>query len=265
MRVAGIHLVQAPALIDTPRPSVVAVADGDGHLSHLHRTGDDASLLAALDAAGPLELIAVDAPLAVPNDRGQRDLERILAWCDVAAFPVSRERMLKVHGGLRGADLAPALHDRSAQGAWEALPDQVLRQIIWEQDHPADDPPLELVDYRIRWPALRAPVYRPKGPGRGKAAGIGPAWRLLAGVMDLGGWIPSGEGDDWSVIDDAACLDAICCAYAAVRALAGEGPGGAVRLGDAATGRAILPADANLAGRLALTVARLRAEGTIGG
>lgn len=260
---AGVHLLQAPALIDTPRPSVVAVMNDTGRLIGLERAADDASVLAALEAVPALALVAVDAPLAVPNDRGQRDLERVMAWCDAPVFPASRERLVKVHGALRGADLAPALDGTAAGGAWEASPDQVLRQIAWEREHPADAPALDLAEYRALWPARRAPVYRPKGPGRARPAGVAPAWELLAGAVDLDGWIPSGGGDDWSAIDDAACLDAIACAYAALRALRGDGPGGAVRLGDARVGRILVPADANLAGRIDLTVQRMRAEGAI--
>ncbi len=263
MRVAGLHLLQAPALIETPRPSVVAIVDDTGRLESLRRVTDDASLLDALGDAGPLEILAVDAPLAVPNARGQRDLERVMAWCDAPVFPTSRDRMTTVHGALRGADLAARLHAAAAQGAWEASPDQVLRQIAWERDHPPHAAPLDLGTYRAMWPALRAPVYRPKGPGRARPGGIDPAWRALSEVLDLGGWIPSGAGDDWSAIDDAACLDALCCAYAGVRALQGPGAGGAVRLGDAAAGRILVPADTNLAGRLAITLTRLRAEGAI--
>lgn len=261
MDVVGIHLMQSPALIGTPRPSVVCTLDGSGRLGALERVGDDGSLLDALPER--TRIVVVDAPLAVPNARGQRDLERVMAWCDAPVFPASRERLVKVYGAMRGAGLAAALDARAEHGAWEASPDQVLRQVAWERDHPAGAPALDLAEYRSAWPALRGPVYRPKGVGRASPAGIGPAWELLAGVLDLDGWIPSGDPGDRSAIDDAACLDALCCAYAGLRALAGDGPGGAFRLGDREAGRMVVPADANLSGRLSLTLERMRAEGTI--
>jgi hypothetical protein len=86
------------------------------------------------------------------------------------------------------------------------------------------------------------------------------AHELLAGVLDLGGWTPGPAGDDWAALHDAARLDALCCAYAALRLARGEG---AATVGDPASGHVAFPADANLRGRVALTVARLAAEGTV--
>ena len=62
-----------------------------------------------------------------------------------------------------------------------------------------------------------------------------------------------------SAIADAARIDAICCAYAGLRLDAGT----AVVLGNAAHGAMAVPVDANLRARLAATLERLRAEGTI--
>jgi hypothetical protein len=221
--------------------------------------GDDAEIL---DAVGHgARLVVVDAPLAVPNETGSRDLERVLAWCDIPLFPVSRRRMAALHGGLRAQALAAALDARADEGAWEASPDQVLRQLIWEREHPADAAPLDLADYRALWPAVRAPVYRPKAAGRARMSGLAPAWTIVASVVDTGGWAPADGADDWGVIADAGRIDALCCAVAGLRAL-GVG-GGAFLLGSTERGRMLVPADANLRGRLDLTLTRMRAEGTI--
>ena len=48
------------------------------------------------------------------------------------------------------------------------------------------------------------------------------AWRLLSGVVDLGGWAPGPPADDWAAIADAARVNAICCAYAALRHVRGS-------------------------------------------
>lgn len=260
MEIVGIHLIQTLTLVSTPRRSVVARVGGDGTLVSLARAGEDDELLAHLPATA--DIVVVDAPLAVPDDRGQRDLERVLAWCDAPVFPASRTRLHKVFGGMRGVDLAPRLDERTTQGAWEASPDQVLRQIIWERSHPVGEPAIDLGDYRAAWAALRAPVYRPKAAGRARAQGLLPAWELVNSVLDLGGWTPTDAPDDWAAIDDAACIDALCCAYAGLRALGGAG-GGATRLGTAERGRIVVPADANLSNRLELTLGRMRAEGVI--
>ena len=142
----------------------------------------------------------------------------------------------------------------------EALPDQVLRQIAWERDHPPDAPAIDLGDYRAAWIGVRAPAYRPKATGRARPDGTLAAWRLLGAVVDLGGWAPGPPADDWAAIADAARVDAICCAYAALRRLRGT----AVTI-DVAGARVTLPADGNLAARVGATLERLRAEGTIAG
>ncbi len=140
----------------------------------------------------------------------------------------------------------------------ETVPDQVLRQIIWEQTHPADAPPIDLAEYRAAWLGVRAPLYRAKGAGRARPEGTLAAWRLLAGVLDLGGWTPDATpDDDWAAIDDAARIDALCCAYAGLR---WQGSAGHVAIGAMGLGRMVLPADANLRARVTLTLDRLRTE-----
>lgn len=259
MRVAGIHLLQTLRLVDSQRRSAVAVLDGAAHLVSLRLVGDDDAVIAALphDAA----VVAVDAPLAVPGERGQRDVERVLAWCDIPAFPVSGARLTQVHGGARGV----ALHPRLA--AWprvvEALPDQLLRQLAWEREHPPGSPALALGEYRARWLGLRPPAYRPKGPGRARPAGLAPAHALLAGVLDLRGWTPApAAGDDWAALADAARLDALASAYLALR-LARGGDAETVSVGTPARGEIVLAADASLRARVAVNLERLRGDGAV--
>ncbi|MEW6583760.1 MAG: hypothetical protein AB1416_13470 [Actinomycetota bacterium] len=254
MIVAGLHLEQHLGRVSGPPRSAVAAVTGDGRLRDLRPAGDDDDVLAAIpeDAA----LVVVDAPLAIPEGDRRRDAETVLAWCDHAAFPVSRARMEKVYGGARGVRLAPALGG-AGRAVAEAVPDLVLRQLAWEREHPAGAPPLDLAEYRARWLAVRAPAFRPRGGGRARPAGIHEARALLAAVLDLAGWEPEEDGGDWAAIRDAARVDALACAYAGVRHLRG---GGSVALGAPDRGLVLVPADANLAGRIALHVERLRAE-----
>src|SRR5262245_3786682 len=258
MRVAGIHLLQRLDLVGSPRRSAVAVVDGDGRLEALEAAdGDDEVAAAVPDDAS---WVVVDAPLAVPNAEGSREAERVLAWCDVPAFPVSRRRLDVVFGGARGVILAPALA-RPGRELRETLPDLVLRELEWERDHPPGAPALDLAAYRTAWLGVRAPAYRPKGGGRARPAGMARARELLAAVLDLGGWAPDAGADDWGALHDAARLDALCCAYAALRLARGEG---SATVGGPATGWVAFPADANLRGRVDLTLPRPRAEGTVG-
>jgi predicted nuclease with RNAse H fold len=255
--VIGVHLLQTLGLVGSRRHSAVARLDRQGRLTALDLAGGDDDLIGRI-GTGPGTL-AIDAPLAVPDETGQRDVERVLAWCDVPAFPVSRRRLEQLHGGARGVALAPRLAVPGRE-VREALPDLVLRQIAWERDHPPGSSPPDLARYRAAWLGLRAPVYRPKGAGRARAAGLVPAWRLLAGVVDLEGWAPDGDGDDWRALDDAARIDAICCAYTALRM---ADPEAAMSIGTPERGRVAFPADASLRGRVALTLARLRDEGSV--
>lgn len=260
MEIVGVHLVQTLDHVAGPRRSVVARVDDRARLVAMDAVGDDAELLDAIGHGA--QMVVVDAPLRVPNDTGSRDIERVLAWCDIPLFPVSRRRMRTLHGGLRAEALRPSLDSAAREGVWEASPDQVLRQLMWEAEHPAGAAGIDLAGYRALWPALRAPVYRPKAAGRARAAGLAPAWALVATVLDAGGWTPGAEGDDdWAAIADAARIDALCCAVAGLRAV-GVG-GDAERVGSADRGRIVVPADTNLRERIAITLSRMRADGTI--
>lgn len=254
MRFLGLHLLQSVGLVDSPRRSAVAEIDPAGALSRLEFVTSDADILAAL-GAGPA-IVAVDAPLAVANDTGRRDVEHVLAWCDVPAFPVSRRRLAQVFGGMRGVDLRAAAPP--GLDLVETLPDLALRLMMFEEAF--GDAPMDLADYRPRWLQVRAPVYRPKGPGRARGAGVVEAAAILRRHVDLGGWSPSAQTDDWAVIRDAAALDAILCATVAHRA---SRPAGTARIGDPVHGELLAPVDENLRRRLDVNVERLRREGAI--
>lgn len=251
VRYAGVHL--------DPRgigPSAVAALDAAGALVAMLVGRTDAEVLTALPAVSAI--VAVDAPLAIPNESGRRDLEQVLAWCDVNLFPVSGRRMTSVFGGARGVTLAPALAGRTAF-LTEFAPSLVLRELLWERDHPVTDPPLDLADYRRLWLSARPPAHAPTRRGTVDVAGLRAAADLLAGVIDPSGWTPDGGGDP---LADAARVGALAGGYAALRCARPElGP--TLRLGDAVRGQIITPADANLVARVGLHVERLRAAGEI--
>lgn len=255
MRAIGIHLLQSVDLIDTPRRSIVVEVTPDGAVSQILAVGTVDEIVAAIgqDPA----CVVVDAPLVVPNETGQRDVERILAWCDVPAFPVSRTRLVSVFGGARGVELAS--QTPTSATLHETHLDLALRVAMWEQA--TDGVPLDLADYRAQWLGLRAPRYRPKGAGRARPEGILAAAGVLAHVIDLQGWAPNLVGDDWSLINDAAMVDALVCAWVAHRACVS--PERTMSVGAHSRGRLLVPVDTNLRTRLTATIARLAAEGTI--
>ncbi len=252
---AGIHLMPVLDAIPTPRPSCVAGIDAAGAVCQLDFAATDADIVAAIpDGVG---VLAIDAPLVVPNATGQRPVEHLLAWLDVPAFPNSTERLTRLNGGIRGAGLRAALIARAARVV-ETLPDLVLRELLWEQAHPLAESQMDLGDYRAAWLDVRAPRYRPKGLGRATAAGRGAAASILARVLDLGGWLPTPKPDDWQAIADAAQLDAIVCAYTAWRLA--TTPGDTLMLGDPRT-PLVIPADANMRARAELHLTRLGQTG----
>ncbi len=256
VRFLGLHLLQSVDLVESPRRSAVAELDVDGALSRLEFASTDGAILAALGSGEAV--VAVDAPLRVANETGRRDVERVLAWCDVPAFPVSRRRLAQVFGGMRGVALAAAA-PRDLDLV-ETLPDLALRLMLWEEA--TGGAGMDLGDYRTRWLGFRPPAYRPKGPGRARPAGIVATAAIVGRHVDLGGWAPSAVADDWAAIRDAAALDAILCATVAHRSAR---PGATVRIGDPARGEMLLPVDPNLRDRIDLTLERLRREGAIGG
>jgi len=252
---AGLHLQQGLALVGPGRPSVVATVDAGAALVDVRRADGDPELLAAVPSGVRL---CVDAPLVVPDEEGTRDVERLLAWLDIPTFPSSRRRLAVLHGGLRGEHLRTALAARAADVV-EAVPDATIRQILLESGR-VEAGSTDLAEYRRAWIDVRAPRYRPKGEGRAHPAGTIAAAAIVARVVDLGGWAPRADADDWGAIEDAAVLDAIVCAYTALRA---QDPVRALRLGTPERGEVLLAADRAMRMRAAVNLARLRSEGVI--
>ena len=256
--VLGLHLLPHLGLVSSPRRSVLARLGPDGGLQALDEVDTDAAIASMLDSQ-TASVLVVDAPIEVPNADGRRDVESVLAWCDITAFPVSTRRLTTVFGGARGVGMASTLAD-GGRRAIEALPDQVLRQIAWEREHPIGAPPLALADYRAAWLGVHPPRHRPKGVGRARPEGIVAAWNLLAEVIDMADWAPAVSPDDWTAINDSARIDALCCAYAGMRL---RDPDAGMSIGAPGHGEVALAVDANLRRRLAATLERLRAEGTV--
>jgi predicted nuclease with RNAse H fold len=238
MRVAGVHLAQA--MEPTPRAhesAVVEVEGGDVHAPRIVESDDE--ILDALPA--PPALVVVDAPLAIPNNTGKRDVEAVLAWCDIAAFPVSRRRIDALYGGARGVHLAGELVARGYEVA-ETIPDLVFRQLTWERDRPTGHASLDLREYRERWLSIRPPAPQ-------------AARELLGSALGLDAW-PAGDMQP----PDLAALKAVACAYAGWRHTTSSS---SVDLGTPERGRMLIPADANLGARISLNAERLRSEGKI--
>ncbi len=239
------------AAVATPRPSCVVVVDPAGAVVQIHMADDDAAIARAVPRSAAV--VAVDAPLAVPNRTGTRPVDQLLAWLDITAFPVSGDRLDKVYGGARGPRLLERLRAPGRVIA-ETAPDAVLRELAWETEHPSVDDALDLAVYRERWRDVPAARYRPKGTGRAVPSGRAAAMSLLATELDLGDWAPDPDPDDWAAIADAAVLDAMACAYTALRLLVAPAR---VLMIDTGGIPLAVPADANLLNRGRLHGARM--------
>ncbi len=258
MRAVGIHLNPDLTRDDPPGQSAVAEIAAGGVLVAVRMCRSNAEIVAVVGASPALVLI--DAPVVIPATTvGRRDLEHVLTWLDIPAFPVTSERIQKVHGGVRGPLLAAALP--STLVVAESFPDQVLRQLLWERLHPAGSPPLGLADYRTGWIEVRTPTFRPRG-GRARNDGIAPTRAILADVLDLAAWPLPERSGDLAALDEAAVIDAVAAAFAAHRCL--HAPGDRwVRIGTAERGQVVMPANPDLIARAEVNIARLRDEGTI--
>lgn len=258
VRAVGIHLVQDARRTDVPARSAVAeIGPGPG-LVGVRMCRSDEEIAAAV--GGEPAVVLVDAPIVVPDAPGRRDAEHVLAWLDIPAFPVTPARLEAAYGGARGVGLGHAL---AAMGhvVAEALPDQVLRQLMWERDHPPGNPPAGLADYRAQWLGIRAPAFRPRG-GRARHDGLAPAREILADAVDLAAWPDPDRAGDLAALDEAAAIDGVACAIAARRCLDGPGDRWAL-VGDAVRGRVVLAAGPDLIERAEVNAARLADEGTI--
>ena len=107
------HFVGVDLAWGQQKPSGLAVLDSDGHLLHVSAQGNDEAIVAAL---GPYVegdcLVAIDAPLVVPNATGNRPCEAALnrdfARFDAGAHP-SNTGKRELADVPRGARLATTL------------------------------------------------------------------------------------------------------------------------------------------------------------
>jgi len=257
VRAVGIHLNPEMGRDEPPGRSAVAEINPQGALLGVQMCRTDEDICAAVGESPAL--LVVDAPIAIPHGPGgRREVEQVLAWLDIPAFPVTRARMEKVHGGARGPALAAAL---SAHTAVEGIPDQVLRQLLWEREHPIGSPALGLADYRAQWLGVRAPAFRPRG-GRARHDGLAPARDVLADAVDLAAWPAPERTGDLAALDEAAAIDAVACAVTAYRCMHGTADSWA-RIGTTDGGRVLIPACPDLIERAVVNIARLADEGSI--
>ncbi|WP_431233828.1 bifunctional ribonuclease/(p)ppGpp synthase [Mycolicibacterium psychrotolerans] len=226
------------------KPTGVAALDDDGRLVHIASAQDDSSIL---DEVGPFVdgpcLVAIDAPLIVTNETGQRgcetDLNRDFAKFQAGAHPANKKKP-EFAGTPRGARIAEALgldmdpHSRASRRAIEVYP------------HPAT-----VVLFRLG----RTLKYKQK-QGRSVTQLRTELLRLMDEIERLAhATVPLRVGDhpDWiamrATVENAERkselrraedpIDAVVCAYVGLYAT--QRPGSVTIYGDFATGYIVTP------------------------
>ncbi|PFG39344.1 putative RNase H-like nuclease [Georgenia soli] len=226
------------------RPTGLAVLDDGGRLVHLSAQDTDESILAALSPyrQGPV-LVAIDAPLVVVNETGNRPCEAALnrdfARFDAGAHPANTGRP-EFAGTPRGARLAKAL------GLDINPASRRPRRAIEVYPHPATIALFRLgrtLKYKQKpgrtLPELREALLELVGHLEGLAEAETPmvvtghdGWRrLVADVRE------AGRKSDLRRAEDQ--IDAVVCAY--VARFAEAHPERTTTYGDLATGYIVTP------------------------
>lgn len=238
MRCIGIDLAWSPR-----HRSGGAVLSADGHVLEATATlGSDDEIVAFVTGAIPADqpgLVAVDAPLAVPNETGTRPCDRQVAEVfgsfQAAPYPANR-RILGRYGGLRAESIRKRLQALGFRFDPQIARQLPARQVFEVFPHPAAVSLFDLDQtlkyktrpgrgYPLRWHELESlrchlaslslaqpPLHLP--PTMARMPIEGQRGRALKEAEDL--------------------LDALLCAYTALYAWV-HGPGGYAVYGPDAT------------------------------
>ncbi len=210
--------------------------------------GDDETILDFItDAlpAGTPGLIAIDAPLAVPNETGGRPCDRQVAAVfgrfEAAPYPANRRNLAR-YGGLRTEELRQRLQTLGFRHDPHIRRQAPTRQVIEVFPHPATVSLFDLErtlkykarsgrDYSLRWGEL--------GRLRDHLALLSSAVPPLYLPPDVAAMPIRGlRGGGFKEAEDL--LDAAVCAYSALHAWH-HGPRGYAVYGDAEHGHILVP------------------------
>lgn len=198
---------------------------GGGWLLSTTLLSDDASVLAYVEAQageGPA-IVAIDAPLTVPNPTGRRPAEAevgtVFGRFQAAAHPTNRTRLADAVGVVRGEALAGALEQRGFIHDPHIPTGELVRRVIEVYPHPA-----MVALFGLR----RTLKYKNKGQARevlveawsalhGHLAVLEHADPFLTG-LDAHLAVDPSALRGWALKDHEDRTDAIVCAYIALYA-----------------------------------------------
>ncbi|MGD8623219.1 MAG: HAD-IIIA family hydrolase [Anaerolineae bacterium] len=222
MRFVGIDLAWSPR-----NRSGGAILSADGRLLEARGSlGDDGEVVAFISQAlppGKPGVVAIDAPLAVPNETGGRPCDREVAAVfgrfEAGPYPANRQNLAR-YGGLRGEAIRQQLGALGFSHNAHLARAAPTRQVIEVFPHPATVSLFNLErtlkykarqgrDYAQRWQAL--------GRLRDHLAGLAVAEPALQPAPEIAGIeIEGRRGKRFKEVEDL--LDAVVCAYSALYA-----------------------------------------------
>jgi predicted RNase H-like nuclease len=222
VRFVGIDLAWSPR-----NRSGGAVLSAEGRLLHAAADlgSDDAILGFIVDAipAGSPGLVAIDAPLAVPNETGGRPCDRQVAAVfrrfEAAPYYANRKN-LAAYGGLRAEDLTRRLRFLGYRHDPHVSAQAQTRQVIEVFPHPAMVSLFHL-DRTLKYKARRGRDYPSRWQELARLhnhllalSGAEPPLHLSSQVSQL--QIQGRRGRSFKEAEDL--LDALVCAYSALYA-----------------------------------------------
>jgi histidinol-phosphate phosphatase family protein len=249
VRFVGIDLAWSPR-----NRSGGAVLSADGQLLQATATlsSDDEILdyISAAIPAGTPGLVAVDAPLAVPNETGGRTCDRQVASVfgrfEAAPYPANRRNLAR-YGGLRAEAITRQLGFRGFRHDPDIGQQAATRQVIEVFPHPATVSLFHLertLKYKARQNRGYELRWRELGRLRDELAaleGRTPPMILSEEMARMP--IDGLRGRAFKEAEDL--LDAIVCAYSALYAWH-HGPRGYAVYGTAAEGHILVPMTAEM-------------------
>jgi predicted RNase H-like nuclease len=251
----GIDLAWSPR-----NRSGAAVLSTDGKLPRSTSTlGSDADITAFVADTlppGTAGLVAIDAPLAVPNQSGGRACDRQVASVfgrfQAAPYPVNRRNLAR-YGGLRGETITQQLRSLGFRLDPNIAQKVTARQVVEVFPHPATVSLFDLDrtlkykaragrDYPLRWSELTRLRHC-----LAALAGAEPSLCLTPDIAEMR--IEGRKGRAFKEAEDL--LDAVICAYSVLYAWY-HGPRGYAVYGNASDGHILVPLTPAMRGRIKL-------------
>lgn len=222
VRFVGIDLAWSPR-----NPSGAAVLSADGRVLEVTgELGEEDEILGLVERILPASapgLVAVDAPLAVPNETGMRPCDRevgeVFRRFQAGPYPANR-RALGRYGGLRGEIIRQRLQGSGFAHSPDIPRQAAVRQVVEVFPHPATVTLFNL-DRTLKYKARKGRDYQQRWQALGRLRDYLCSLVIAAPPLHVAGELAGMKidglrGKKLKEVEDL--LDAIVCAYSALYA-----------------------------------------------